>query len=639
MQTTEFIKTLSQQGIQLWADDRKLRIQAPKGTVTPEIKAAIAARKEDILALYRQDTPASTTTTTAPLPQAAQELGACTMGRLISGLGVNQTLAFQPPIVESQAMAQRLKVACPPLPAGYTKTAIVDFQADLKQRLARLGVQIVPWEEATKDFTYDIQLPLINRPWQIKTRIVRSDINAVIDVERQPNWIGKAKVCVAETLYQTYAKFALKGQKMSVTRIAGLIGWAEENLQNLEDPTNTQLIVLSDLDETFVSAETSYQDKIDIGIGKLIKTFSEIVVGVSKDRISILNMNLSDSVYTRDQIQNFILKSLVPKIYVPIFPLSLSRFKVSEYNPTASIYAQQLVKLGQTLDNTGLFPNGFKLDKVLKRQSHRDIVSWMAKGRTGVSYGFVAYAEPPQYIGDVEISAEVWQTLTPVAGFDPQELRQNTLGRRYVPVQTSAGLTFRQVPDVWVVSSRSGAKKTQLDLATDVLRVGLTDQLCLQMPTGVNPSTADIKPSYDVYVMVGIALATALYLPDLIQNGLPMVHFHGYPALDWFQHGEGVSGVENPSVPCGTYESGIFNFLSIRRLAQQHSEGLSLVGLIEPDHGTNIIAADVDRLIDRLKAGCDRGQVELGGRHFAALKGAIAPPSSATSPNRQTSLV
>lgn len=634
MQTTEFIETLSKQGIQLWADNRKLRVQAPKGTVTPEIKAAIAARKDEILELYRQTSiPVHTVPAApAPLPRTAQELGACTMGRLISGLGVNQSLEFQPPVVEAQTMAQQLKVAFPPLPAGYDKTAIIDFQTDLKQQLEGLGVQMVPWEAATKDFTYEIQLPLINRPWQIKTRIVRSDINAVIDVERQPNWLGKAKVCVAETLYQSYAKLVLKGQTMSVTRIAGLIGWAEENLQTLEDPTNTQLIVLSDLDETFISAETSYQDKIDIGIGKLIKTFSEIVVGVSEDKISILNMNLSDSVYTRDQLQSFILKSLVPKIYVPIFPLSLSRFKVSEYEPAASPYAQQLVNLGQALDETGLFPNGFKLDKVLKRQSHRDIVSWMAKGRTGVSYGFVAYAEPPQYVGDVEITAEVWQTLTPVAGFDPQELRQNALERRYVPVQTPAGLVFRQIPDIWVVSSRSGAKKTQLNLTSDVLRIGLTDQLCLQMPTGVNPSTADIKPSYDVYVMVGIALATALYLPDLIQNGLPMVHFHGYPALDWVQADEGVSGVENPSVPCGTYESGIFNFLSIRRLAQQQSDGLSLVSLIEPDHGTNVIAADIDRLIDRLKAGCDSGQVELGGRHFASLKEAIALATSTPEP-------
>ncbi|MGH2415630.1 MAG: hypothetical protein ACRDEA_18450, partial [Microcystaceae cyanobacterium] len=59
----------------------------------------------------------------------------------------------------------------------------------------------------------------------------------------------------------------------------------------------------------------------------------------------------------------------------------------------------------------------------------------------------------------------------------------------------------------------------------------------------------------------------------------------------------------------------------IYSLADQYNGNIALASLIEPDHGTNIIAHDWEYLIARLKAGCEQGQIELGGRHFASLKG------------------
>ena len=81
--------------------------------------------------------------------------------------------------------------------------------------------------------------------------------------------------------------------------------------------------------------------------------------------------------------------------------------------------------------------------------------------------------------------------------------------------------------------------------------------------------------------------------------------------------------VDNPSVPCGTYESGIFNFLGISSLANQGKTNMSLVSLVEPDHGTNFIADDLEYLVERLKTGCAEGQIELGGKHFASLKAKV----------------
>jgi hypothetical protein len=119
--------------------------------------------------------------------------------------------------------------------------------------------------------------------------------------------------------------------------------------------------------------------------------------------------------------------------------------------------------------------------------------------------------------------------------------------------------------------------------------------------------------------MVAIALSAALYAPQLIESGAPMIHFHGYPSQHWFEPDEAYTGIDNPSVPCGTYESGVFNFLGIHCLADKFSSNLTLAALIEPDHGTNIITSNLDHLLARLETGIQQGQIELGGKHFTSL--------------------
>ena len=356
----------------------------------------------------------------------------------------------------------------------------------------------------------------------------------------------------------------------------------------------------------------------------MISQFSEIVIGVSEKEISILNMNLSDSLFPKAQLEKFVQRSLIPKIYVPISPLPLSRFEIGRYCPVRSPYAQKLVQMSQVLANTGLFPSGFQLSEVVHRQSHRDIVAAIINGRTGVSYGFVAYAEPPQYVGPVEISEARWQVLSAIDGLSSREIRQTDEGRRYIKTLIGEQIFYKQIPDIWLVCSRSGANKTNLSLTEDILRLGVNGSLQLQLPENVDLATSkvDIKPSYDTYVMVAIALSAALYIPELVQNGAPIIHFHGYPEKDWFGDSEDVAGSCNPAVPCGTYESGVFNFLSLHQLAGSEQRLLKLAGLIEPDHGINLLAQDTEYLLERVQSGVARSQIELGGRYLPTFNSA-----------------
>ena len=629
MNASELFDRLTQQGVQLQANDGKLNIRAPKGVMTPTMREALVTHKSALLSLLKtvdlQTDTVDLQTNSKPSVCVEHDLkmglSIDSIGRLISGLGDYATASYTPPVISSQQMAKRLTVTFRPLPVEAPSKVVLDFRAALQRQLECAGVTIQPWQEATREFYCRIKLPGIGHKIKIKTRLVKVGVNAVIDVERPTTRVQFIKQLVAEIIYRIYCRFFLKGQKLSVLRIAQMVGWAEDCAAKfVEDPTNTQVIVLTDLNREFTNPNLPYPRKINIGLQTLIRTFSELVIGVSESQLSILNMNLSDSVFSRQALAGFVSKSLIPKIFVPILPLSLDRFEISYYDPQPSVYAQSLVTLGRGLARSGLFPPGFKLHSVIKRQSYRDIVDIIVNGRTGVSYGFVAYIEPPQYIGAVDLSPAEWDKLVPVEGFSDSEIRQNAQGRRFAKIKIETNYRYRQIPDIWLVSSRSGANKTDLSLTQDVLRIGLNTRLALQLPTTTTQDTVGLKPSYDVFVMVAIALSAALYTPTLVQNGAPIVHFHGYPAAQWFKPGELWSGLQNPSVPCGTYESGIFNFLSINRLSQLSDGDIKLAALIEPDHGTNIIASDVDYLLERLRSGVRQGQIELGGKHFASLK-------------------
>ena len=617
MNAAEILAKLTQQGVLFWSENSKLNIRSPKGVITPEIQIEIAKYKEDILALI-QEMNVTNDYVHEPLMQG---ISLQTIGKLIGGFSGESPTGYQIPVINPQFMAENLKVTFRPLPDYYDNQVIVRFRQQLIFYLQKHGVKVIPWKEATTELKHTIKIPVINWHKSLKMQSVRADIDAVIDVERPNSWLRKLGIFVAETWYKLSYTWLKEKQKMSVVQIAKLSSWAEDHAAKyVEDPTNTQVIILTDIDDEFVSPITPYPEKIRIGINTLVKTFSEIVIGVSHEKFSILNMNLSDSNFAPNEVENFALKSLIPKVFVPITPLLISRFEIGEYNPHLSTYAGKLIKLGQDLASTGLFPAGFKLDEVVKRKSHRDIVNVIVNGRTGVSYGFVAYAEPPHYVGKPEITIDEWDNLLPVAGFSSYELRQNEQCRRYIKLNINAENRFKQIPDIWLVSSRSGANKTDLSIDTDILRIGLQDKLHLQLPLGSNAQKADIKPSYDIYVMLAISLAAALYTPELIANGAPIVHFHGYPDVDWFQEKEYCVGMNNPSVPCGTYESGVFNFLGIADLGDQIISDVNLISLVEPDHGTNFIANDLEYLVNRLKAGCVTGQIELGGKNFPSLK-------------------
>ena len=323
---------------------------------------------------------------------------------------------------------------------------------------------MISWEDAT---TEDVSYGIFSRLMGLRS--VRRKVNAVIDVKKRLSPFRWFLSKVAENIYRMVRKDSL-----SVSSILKISGWADDfTVGYLQDPYNTQVITIMSLDPEFENEDTTYERKISLGLKNLINNMSEIVIGVSDSKFAIINMNLSDSIYRHDQLDDFVLYSLIPKIYAPIKPPVLTRFSVSEYDPKEFEYAGKLSALGADLKSTDLFPAGSKFIDAIKRLSHRDVANKILDGRTGVSYGFIALAEPPGYDGDKYIDGSAWNSLQEIPGYNPDEVRAAPNDRWYVRTLLGGETEYQQVPDIWIVTSRSGCDKTNLNPDSDIVRIGL----------------------------------------------------------------------------------------------------------------------------------------------------------------------
>ena len=54
MTTSEILANMSQLGIELWAENDQLRFRAPRGVLTPDLRAELASKKSELLSLLQE---------------------------------------------------------------------------------------------------------------------------------------------------------------------------------------------------------------------------------------------------------------------------------------------------------------------------------------------------------------------------------------------------------------------------------------------------------------------------------------------------------------------------------------------------------------------------------------------------------
>jgi hypothetical protein len=137
MSARELLDSLTASGVRLWAEGGKLKLDAPRGVVTPELKDRLAAHKPELLAALTADA-CPTSRFSTPEAEAALQGAGGIVDAIIARCEAEATAAppahaRTPRRVAKAASANGL---CP----GCSRTATLQFRRPRKWWCARCGL-------------------------------------------------------------------------------------------------------------------------------------------------------------------------------------------------------------------------------------------------------------------------------------------------------------------------------------------------------------------------------------------------------------------------------------------------------------------------------------------------------------------
>lgn len=381
-----------------------------------------------------------------------------------------------------------------------------------------------------------------------------------------------------------------------------------------------------------------FTDHYETAIELFCYYMTNVVVGVDDDQWFIYNFNGSHPFYDRDgDLEEQLLRSLIPKLAAPIRPPKLSSFDVREeaFDPTDVEHApivDEIVASGALLEESDLYPPGMDLEQIPWRNA---FYRWAQKihldERTGMSYGFLARQLPTETarVVPAEDAPDELGVEVPPAG------QVDRAGDRLVAtLDTPEGPLSLTVPTVRVMTLRSGCDKTNPDPDTDLVKLGLDHgQMIMETPIGTRIEEG-YRPSFDTKVILAHGVGNAIvasvlehlrddapFARQLTEEGMALAHWHGYPNPEHVPDGWHVHGADEPPVSCGTPQSGLFALQGkLDAFQRALAEDLPFRGdvHIEAQHGTNLTFPTLEEVGRYLTKSED--VAGLGNRYLDAYK-------------------
>jgi hypothetical protein len=337
------------------------------------------------------------------------------------------------------------------------------------------------------------------------------------------------------------------------------------------------------------------QKTLDAVVGRLAWDMVHLVIYVTEGSWTVCSMNGGVTTFDTpvpDPVD--VIGSLVPKLTAQVVPprageidirhgaldTSSDRFiaLVRDFRESARIWEGNPLLMNHTSREDLAYRNDF----------YRKIVARYLDERTGMSYGFLARQLPslPSTAHDTDADA-------------------GTGDDSAVEVRIAGKNLLVPIPEVRVVTTRSGCRKTSIDCRHDLVETGLTrGRIWLSTPQGI-PEGTSVRPSFDTLTIVAHALGNAmvssilqalrpgdLFTKRLASGGASMTHWHHYLEEDQVPDGHRVHGCENPPVSCSTPQSAAYSLLGkLGALERAIIDGMEFLGDIhvEPGHGTNLV--------------------------------------------------
>jgi hypothetical protein len=349
------------------------------------------------------------------------------------------------------------------------------------------------------------------------------------------------------------------------------------------------------------------QETLDSIVGVLAWNLAHVPIFVEDEQWTICTMNgaVIECGSWLDPKEE-ILHSLIPKLAAQVVPPKRDEINYREgvmdaeksgYMP----YINDFMSAAKIWRDNGLMLAHTSIEDLeYRNRFYKRIVSQYLDNRTGMSYGFMVKQLPVDVKPAIEVSSAPEKLATHNWEEEPVTFLDGSL---YTIIKQFGKEWIIEVPDVWLLSTRSGCNKTELSPRRDILRLGLHNgRITLDVPP--ESSKEECRPSYDTYAILAHAIGNvitasillnidrnALFPKILSSNGLSISHWHGYPDKGYPLPGYVIHGEENPPVSCSTPQSAAYAFSGKRKSLEIFTDPLA--GFrgdihIEPHHGTNI---------------------------------------------------
>ncbi|MGB0131080.1 hypothetical protein [Chlorobium sp.] len=344
-----------------------------------------------------------------------------------------------------------------------------------------------------------------------------------------------------------------------------------------------------------LTAAATPQERLDAIVRRLARDMVHILIYVTRHSWTICTMNggvvtFNTPLPTRDAVRG----TLVPKLTAQVVPprpeyLDFRHAALQVGNPEFRRAAVDFLGCSRAWASSSYLLTHTSTDSLEYRNDfYRKIVARYLDHRSGMSYGFFARQLPVRVLPAMPLDES-----TPK---DEESM---------VPVRIGNRTLLVDVPDVRVLTTRSGCRKNHLDIETDLVEIGLENGAAyLKTPAGLAEGPVT-KPSFDTLTILAHALGNAFiasilktvnpgstFTGMLERGGASMTHWHGYPDGGAMPEGYFVHGTDNPPVSCSTPQSAAYSlFGKIEALEQALLTGAEYLGdvHVEPNHGTNIV--------------------------------------------------
>lgn len=522
-------------------------------------------------------------------------------------LGISEKVSMLP-----EEMVKEMKVTFYPIVGKGINKHVEDFDKRIKESLQRIGVEVVDYNKSLEHVPVGKR---VNRVFKIVLNNLRYIISKILRLSGEYYYINLQSI-----------KRIVRSQRLKKGVSVIVLGELEPDtlpMQFISSFKHNSIIHILEFPKN-IKDSTVFEEHFDTAMSLFAYHMANIVIAVDADKWMVYNFNASHPIYRFDdnKFDEHIKYALIPKIVAPISPNKFSEFKISEQrfstkDPVIANIIEDMSAGARLFSKTNLFPNGKKIDNLPFRDNfHKHIGKLHLDNRSGMSFGFISKQlpiKPVEIIRLDEVKKKYGHFISDSSDYFVDS--ENNIHIIFdIPGKGSYSL---QVPDVWILTLRSGSDKTHFNPSKDLLMLGLSSkgEMWMKFPEGVNIHE-DYKPSFDTKVILAHAVGNAIiasildkenpgseFLSSITTDGISISHWHGYFREDLVPASCMVYGFKNLHVACSSPQSAIYALGG--KLASFFENFSSLEKYngdihIEPHHGSNISYTSLTKLAEYL---------------------------------------